>query len=71
MSISVGCIGWSYDDWVSKFYSMELAKKKGEWFSFYAGYFNSIEINSTFYRPPSDFLVNFWIMKAKAHPGFE
>ncbi len=71
MSISVGCSGWSYDDWVGKFYPMDLAKKKGEWFSFYAGYFDSVEINSTFYRPPNDFMVNSWIMKAKAHPGFE
>ena len=71
MSISVGCSGWSYDDWVGKFYPMELAKKRGEWFAFYAGFFNSVEINSTFYRPPNDYLVNSWIMKAKAHPGFE
>jgi uncharacterized protein YecE (DUF72 family) len=71
MAVSVGCSGWSYDDWVGKFYPMELAKKKGEWFSFYAGYFNSVEINSTFYRPPNDFLVNAWITKAKAYPGFE
>ena len=71
MSVSIGCSGWSYDDWVGKFYPMELAKKKGEWFSFYAGYFNSVEINSTFYRPPNDFLINSWIMKAKPYSGFE
>ncbi|MDD1743974.1 MAG: DUF72 domain-containing protein [Methanomassiliicoccales archaeon] len=71
MSVSVGCSGWSFDDWVGKFYPMDLAKKKGEWFSFYAGYFNSVEINSTFYRPPNDFMVNSWIIKAKAFPGFE
>ncbi len=71
MSVSVGCSGWSFDDWVGKFYPMDLAKKKGEWFSFYAGYFNSVEINSTFYRTPNDFMVNSWVIKAKAHPGFE
>jgi uncharacterized protein YecE (DUF72 family) len=71
MAVSVGCSGWSYDDWVGKFYPMELAKKKGEWFSYYADYFNSVEINSTFYRPPNDFMVNAWMTKAKPHPGFE
>jgi uncharacterized protein YecE (DUF72 family) len=71
MSISVGCSGWSYDDWVGKFYPMDLAKKRNDWFSFYASYFNSVEINSTFYRPPNEFMVNSWVMKAKAHPGFE
>ena len=30
MTILVGCSGWSYDDWVGKFYPMELAKKKGD-----------------------------------------
>jgi uncharacterized protein YecE (DUF72 family) len=71
MSVSVGCSGWSYDDWVGKFYPMELAKKKSEWFSYYADYFNSVEINSTFYRPPNDYLVNSWIMKAKPYQSFE
>jgi uncharacterized protein YecE (DUF72 family) len=71
MAVSVGCSGWSYDDWVGKFYPMDLAKKKGEWFSYYADYFNSVEINSTFYRPPNDFMVNAWMTKAKPHPGFE
>ena len=50
---------------------VDLAKKKGEWFSFYAGYFDSVEINSTFYRPPNEFMVSSWIKKAKDHPGFE
>jgi hypothetical protein len=51
MKISVGCSGWSYDDWVGAFYPMELANKKGEWFDYYARYFQTVEINSTFYRP--------------------
>gem|GEM_PF-3567549 len=36
MTILVGCSGWSYDDWVGAFYPVELAKKKGEWFDYYA-----------------------------------
>jgi uncharacterized protein YecE (DUF72 family) len=36
MTILVGCSSWSYDDWVGTFYPMELAKKKGDWFDYYA-----------------------------------
>jgi uncharacterized protein YecE (DUF72 family) len=71
MTILVGCSGWSYDDWVGRFYPMELAKKKGEWFSYYANYFQTVEINSTFYRPPGELQVQSWIKKAKDLKGFE
>jgi uncharacterized protein YecE (DUF72 family) len=71
MTIQVGCSGWSYDDWVGKFYPIELAKKKGEWFSYYSEYFNTVEINSTFYRPPNDFQIKSWIKKAKDKKDFE
>ncbi len=71
MTILIGCSGWSYDDWVGRFYPMELAKKKGEWFSYYSQYFNTVEINSTFYRPPGERQVQSWIAKAKVLQGFE
>ena len=71
MTILVGCSGWSYDDWVGRFYPMSLAKKKGEWFSYYAEYFETVEINSTFYRPPGDQQVQSWIRKAKDLKSFE
>ena len=71
MTILVGCSGWSYDDWVGRFYPMSLAKNKGEWFSYYAEYFQTVEINSTFYRPPGEQQVQSWIRKAKDLKGFE
>ena len=71
MTILVGCSGWSYDDWVGKFYPMELAKRKGDWFSYYAQFFNTVEINSTFYRPPGELQVQSWIKKARDLKGFE
>jgi uncharacterized protein YecE (DUF72 family) len=71
MTILVGCSGWSYDDWVGRFYPMELAKKKGERFSYYAKYFQTVEINSTFYRPPGGLQVQSWINKAKDLKDFE
>ncbi len=71
MTILVGTSGWSYDDWVGRFYPIELAKKKGEWFSYYANYLQTVEINSTFYRPPGELQVQSWIKKAKDQKGFE
>ncbi len=67
----LGCSGWFYDDWVGRFCPMVLAKKKGEWFSYYAKYFQKVEINSTFYRPPGELQVQSWIKKAKDLKGFE
>ena len=71
MAALIGCSGWSYDDWVGRFYPAELAKKKGEWLSYYAKFFPTVEINSTFYRVPNDFMVRSWIEKGKQKPGFE
>jgi len=50
MAALIGCSGWSYDDWVGRFYPSDLAKKKGEWLSYYSRFFSTVEINSTFYR---------------------
>jgi uncharacterized protein YecE (DUF72 family) len=68
MSILVGCSGWSYDDWAGRFYPMELAKKKGEWLTYYAQFFDTVEINSTYYRPPGERQVQSWIKKVKDKP---
>ncbi len=50
---------------------MDLAKRKEEWLRYYAQYFPTVEINSTFYRPPNEFMVNGWIKKAQSLKGFE
>jgi uncharacterized protein YecE (DUF72 family) len=71
MTILVGCSGWSYNDWVGRFYPIGLAKKKGDWFSYYAQFFNTVEINSTFYRPSGDLQVQSWIKKARDLKAFE
>ena len=71
MTILVGCSGWSYEDWVGAFYPVELTNKKGEWFEYYSKYFSTVEINSTFYRPPGERQVKAWIAKAKDKRSFE
>ena len=71
MAALIGCSGWSYDDWVGRFYPSDLAKKKGEWLPYYSRFFSTAEINSTFYRVPNEFMVKSWIERGKQKPGFE
>lgn len=63
MSLLIGTSGWSYDDWVGPFY-----EKKSRKFSNYSSVFNTAEINSTFYRYPSEGMI-FGLIRT-APPGF-
>lgn len=56
---------------MGRFYPGDLAKKKGEWLSYYSRYFSTVEINSTFYRVPNEFMVRSWIERGMQKPGFE
>lgn len=56
---------------MGRFYPSDLAKKKGEWLSYYSRFFSTVEINSTFYRVPNEFMVKSWIERGKQKPGFE
>jgi uncharacterized protein YecE (DUF72 family) len=63
MPLLLGTSGWSYDDWVGPFY-----KKKTSKFSQYAEIFHTVEINSTFYRYPSEGMI--YGLDRNAPPGF-
>jgi uncharacterized protein YecE (DUF72 family) len=54
----LGCSGWSYDGWKGSFYTQDLDNKY--WLSYYSKIFDFVEIDSTFYRIPSKFMVNNW-----------
>jgi uncharacterized protein YecE (DUF72 family) len=54
----LGCSGWSYDGWKGHFYPTDLDNKY--WLSYYSQIFDFVEIDSTFYRMPSAFMVNNW-----------
>jgi uncharacterized protein YecE (DUF72 family) len=62
----VGCSGWVYKHWRGPVYPPDLPSKK--WFGHYAGWFNSVEINNSFYRLPTEAAVEGWA--AQAPPGF-
>jgi uncharacterized protein YecE (DUF72 family) len=66
--IKVGTSGWSYDDWIGPFYKSD---EKSKWLDFYAQFFSTVEINSTYYRIPGENIVNVWIEKSKKYDVFE
>ena len=58
MSLHVGTIDWSYAFWKGTFYPENLASK--EFLAFYARQFDTVEVDSTFYRiPRNDSRANF------------
>ncbi len=46
----LGCSGYFYWDWKGKFYPKDLQPKG--WLAYYSRFFNTVEINSTFYNFP-------------------
>jgi uncharacterized protein YecE (DUF72 family) len=54
----LGCSGWSYEGWKGSFYPQDLDNRY--WLSYYSKIFDFVEIDSTFYRIPSKFMVNNW-----------
>lgn len=65
-TLFLGCPVWSSSDWVGHFYSAE--SKQRDWLGQYAGVFNTVEGNSTFYALPSRDTVRRWADDTP--PGF-
>jgi uncharacterized protein YecE (DUF72 family) len=65
MEYFLGCSGWYYNDWAEKFYPEDLAKKK--WLQFYSEHFNTVEINNTFYRFPTEKQLENWCNKTPSN----
>jgi uncharacterized protein YecE (DUF72 family) len=60
--IRIGTSGWHYNDWAGLFYPADLPKSK--WLEYYAGHFNTVEINNTFYRQPKPETFTNWHKQA-------
>lgn len=58
----IGCSGWAYDDWRGTIYPDGLPKRA--WFEYYATLFDTVELNTTFYRLPSIATVDRWASQA-------
>ena len=62
--VYIGTSGWSYKEWVGNFYPDKL--KPSSYLSFYAQHFNTVEIDSTFYRIPNRSTVESWYKSVPA-----
>src|SRR6476660_2706168 len=59
MQYYIGCSGFYNKDWKEVFYPKGLPQRK--WFEFYCSRFNTLELNTTFYRfPKIEFLQNWY-----------
>jgi len=50
--IRIGTSGWSYAHWRRIFYPEDLPSTK--WFGYYSRYFDTVEINNSFYNLPAE-----------------
>ncbi len=64
MKLYAGTSGFSYKEWKGSFYPEKLAAKK--MLNFYADHFQSVEINSTFYRMPKRETLESWVEQVPA-----
>lgn len=67
MEIRIGTSGYSFEDWRGNFYPAAIAK--GKMLDHYQAYFNTVEINSTYYRIPHSAVM--YNIAKKTKPDFE
>ena len=58
MRVHVGTSGFSYKEWKGSFYPADI--KPADMLRFYAGRFDTVEINNTFYRMPNGDTLGGW-----------
>lgn len=64
--LRIGTSGYEYDHWRGVFYPQDLPRI--QWFERYAGQFNTVEINNTFYGLPDPETFDDW--RRRAPRGF-
>jgi uncharacterized protein YecE (DUF72 family) len=55
----IGCSGWNYADWRGPFYPQREPQRR--WLELYAERFDTVEVNTTFYRLPRRDAVANWV----------
>jgi uncharacterized protein YecE (DUF72 family) len=56
--VHIGCSGWNYRDWREVIYPEGLPARR--WLERYSELFDTVEVNATFYRLPSESAVKGW-----------
>lgn len=67
--ILIGPAGWSYADWRGRVYP-EGAGSKFDTLALVARYFDTVEINSSFYRPPAAETARSWLRRIAHNSNF-
>jgi uncharacterized protein YecE (DUF72 family) len=67
--IRIGPAGWSYKDWEGTVYPQKPGKSFDP-LEYLARYFDTIEINSSFYRPPAPSTTKSWANRVAANKHF-
>ncbi len=65
-AIRIGCSGWNYADWRGVLYPAGCPQRR--WLARYAEVFDTVEVNTTFYRLPKVEAVRGWVEQTP--PGF-
>ncbi len=65
--ILVGCCGWSFPDWEGVVYPKGPAIER---LKTVARYLDCVEVNSSFYKPPTAAVAENWIRAVKSFPAF-
>jgi len=66
VSVRIGTCCWDYPHWRGRFYPTTL--RPSHWFAFYAAEFDTVELNTSFYRLPVEAMYDAW--REQAPPGF-
>jgi uncharacterized protein YecE (DUF72 family) len=56
--VRIGCSGWNYPHWRERIYPAGVAQR--HWLEHYATLFDTVEVNATFYRLPTESAVGGW-----------
>ena len=68
--VRVGPAGWSYDDWKGIVYPSPMPKSLHP-LTFLSSFFDTVEINSTFYHPPNRKHCSAWVRHVAGNPRFK
>jgi uncharacterized protein YecE (DUF72 family) len=70
VNIYIGTAGWSYKDWVPSFYPKGQTANF-DWLNFYANYFDTVEVNATYYAYLSPKIAEGWLTKTSDNGEFK
>jgi len=69
-AVRIGPAGWSYPDWAGIVYPRSRSRRFHE-AEYLSRFFDTIEINTSFYQPLQPDLVRTWISRVRGNPRFQ